>query len=285
MGDGKTKKNFSPAAISQLAVTYFADSCGTAWGIVTRLVFPPTCRFCRVSVPDDRDFCPACERLLTVSTARMATACVGCGLPGAGVARQDEVTSEEPIRCPACQQKKNSPRFAFDQVIAVWVYQDQVCDAIVAAKFAHHAALADALGRRLGQRVWSELAGDLPDIVTPIPSFWTRRLARGGNGVSAVADCVAKRIARPSVNLLVANRAIQKQAWLSDADRVSNVHGAFSVKKSYASPRAPRIANRHILVVDDVLTTGATANEVARTLKTAGAQRVTLAVVARAVRG
>ncbi len=79
-------------------------------------------------------------------------------------------------------------------------------------------------------------------------------------------------------------RRIDKQAWLDDAQRLENVRDAFSLKNSYALLRSPRIANRHILVVDDVLTTGATANEVARVLRDDGARRVSLAVVARAVR-
>jgi predicted amidophosphoribosyltransferase len=85
--------------------------------------------------------------------------------------------------------------------------------------------------------------------------------------------------------LLRTRRRIAKQAWLDDRSRVENVRDAFSLKKSYALFRSPEIAGRHILVIDDVLTTGATANEVARVLRDGGgAQRVSLAVVARAVR-
>lgn len=248
--------------------------------MVVGLIFPPVCRLCGLSIAAGDDFCPVCERDLTVSAGPMASACRACGLPRVGPV--DGRSQGE--TCSNCSVSSTS-RFAFDRVVVMWSYQDRVCDAIVAAKFARHGTLADAMGRRLGQRVLSDRTAEMPDLVTPIPSHWTRRMTRGGNGVASLASTVANVLDRPCRSLLIANRRIKKQAWLSDTDRRANVHGAFSVKKSYASPRAPRIANRHILVVDDVLTTGATANEIATTLKSAGAQRVTLAVVARAIRG
>lgn len=79
-------------------------------------------------------------------------------------------------------------------------------------------------------------------------------------------------------------RRIKKQAWMGEKERISNVRGAFRIRTGF--PRrgtADRIAGKHVLLVDDVLTTGATANETARVLKQAGARRVTVAVVARAL--
>jgi ComF family protein len=181
------------------------------------------------------------------------------------------------VHCRRCQ-------FLFDAVAALWIYQGRVCEAVVAAKYSHQAALADALGRRLADRVEPLLGGDLPDWVTHVPSHVTRQLQRGGNGAQVLAQAVARRIQRPCGPLLRTKRRIAKQAWLGDAERVENVRDAFSLRNRYALPRTPRIAGRHILVVDDVLTTGATANEVARVLREGGARRVSLAVVARAVR-
>ena len=111
----------------------------------------------------------------------------------------------------------------------------------------------------------------------------------GASGWVTIATAVATGIGRPCRQLLRITRQIEKQAWLNESERAKNVRGAFAPKKSYAFPSRSRgisgqqIAGRHILVVDDVLTTGATANEVARVLKDAGASRVTVAVVARAV--
>jgi predicted amidophosphoribosyltransferase len=168
--------------------------------------------------------------------------------------------------------------------VALWSYQDRVCDAVVAAKYPKNAALADALGRRLGAALLERCGDSLPDLVTCVPSHLTRRVARGGNGTAVIATAFAQTIERPFRNLLRTTRAIAKQAWLDDQQRLKNVHGAFSVKKRYAFSRTPEPPNRHILVIDDVLTTGATANEVARVLCGSGVRRVSLAVVARAIR-
>lgn len=85
-------------------------------------------------------------------------------------------------------------------------------------------------------------------------------------------------------DLLATTRRIKKQAWLGEHERIENVRGAFRVKKSIWSA-ASGIVGKHVLLVDDVMTTGATASEIARTLKQAGACRVTVAVVARAFAG
>ena len=187
--------------------------------------------------------------------------------------------------CALCKKEK----FSFDQVIARWTYEGRVCDAIIAAKFARHAALGDAIGRLLGERVVSTLANDPPEIVTMVPSAFRRRLSRGGrSGNLAITQAIVKSIRQTGANsslkfMLKSTRSVKKQALLSDKERRANVAGAFAVKKGYAWPKTPGLTNPHILLVDDVVTTGATANEAARVLREAGAGRVTLAVVARAV--
>lgn len=175
--------------------------------------------------------------------------------------------------------------YRFDGVATLWAYQDRVREAIVAAKFVHRAPLADAMGRRLGERAKAFFpANDPPDYVTFVPSHLTRQVARGGVGTAVIATAVAQSIGRPCRSIMRTTRRIDKQAWLNDEERLENVRGAFCVKKSYALMRSRGLAGRHILVVEDVLTTGATANEVARVLREAGVRRVSLAVVARAVR-
>lgn len=243
---------------------------------ILELILPPACRLCNQPVSSEIDFCRACELRLTLSEPMMKTACQRCGLPRPPIGRQ---LGPEPPACPHCRDQS----LQFDRVVAMWSYQNQVCDAVVAAKYAHHSPLGDALGRRLGQLDHlSDL--ELPDLVTYVPSHVTRQFARGGNGNQAIAVGVAGQIHRPCRTLLRMTRRIAKQAWLDDDQRRENVRDAFALKKSYDFRGVSGVANRHVLVVDDVLTTGATANEVSRVLKQHGAQRVTLAVVARAIR-
>ncbi|MEM9588057.1 MAG: phosphoribosyltransferase family protein [Planctomycetota bacterium] len=172
-------------------------------------------------------------------------------------------------------------------MVPLWVYQDDVRDAIVAAKHASHTALADAIGRVLGDRVAQAIEDeDISPVqaVTYVPSHLYRRWQRGGVGARVIADAVAGKLGKKAHGLIRANRATRKQAWLTDLERIENVRDAYSAKRGYALAKTPRIANQHVLLVDDVLTTGATANEVAKVLRGCGADRVTLAVVARAVR-
>jgi len=259
---------------------------------VLELVLPPACRLCDLPVGSGDDFCHRCETALTLSEPMMRAACGRCGIPRPRAARDLAETrcdghprsvDSQPQSLQPCVHCRDST-FQFEGVATLWSYQDRVCEAVVAAKYAHQTPLGDALGRRLGRRVEAIFAGDLPDFVTFVPSHVTRQLTRGGNGNLAIANAVARSVGRPCRLLMRTIRRIAKQAWLDDAQRLENVRDAFSLKKSYALARPPGIANRHILVVDDVLTTGATANEVARVLRDAGARRVSLAVVARAVR-
>ena len=240
------------------------------------LLWPPVCRLCNEPVRSRSDFCRICETGLSESRHSMAGACGRCGRP-----RSASCAGEMPSDgCPRCR----TDDFSFDRVLPLWAYRGRVREAVVAAKYPSQAALADALGRRLGTLVASELEGDLPEVITYVPSFLTRRLVRGGTGTSSIAAAVAARIGRPCRSLLRVRRPIAKQAWLSDRERECNVRGAYRMKSRYAFPRTHTSPNRYVLVVDDVLTTGATANEVARTLRGAGVNRVAFAIVARAIR-
>jgi predicted amidophosphoribosyltransferase len=192
-----------------------------------------------------------------------------------------EQMATEPLieSCRACRDKE----LHFDQVVALWAYQDRVRTAVVAAKYPQRAALGDAIGRRLGSEVLEQLAVRLPDAVTFVPSHMTRRISRGGVGTAVIASAVARTIQRPCRAFLKATRATSKQAWLDDEARLANVQGAFAIRNRYDLCRSPALPLGHVLIVDDVLTTGATSNEIARVLRECGVTRVTLAVVARAI--
>jgi predicted amidophosphoribosyltransferase len=212
----------------------------------------------------------------------------------------------------------------FDGCVALWTYDGLVRNAVIAAKYGSQVALADALGRRLGQRVlqaWElgingsaerpqpararsgpeEPHGaeetPTPELVTGVPSHLFRRIQRGGGGGSALVASL-HRVLRQRwshcrlADVLTTTRRVKKQALMGESQRTANVRDAFALRRRRWRPRTPRrasghleLAGRHVLLVDDVMTTGATADENARVLKLAGASRVTVAVVARAVGG
>ncbi|MBL9084027.1 MAG: ComF family protein [Planctomycetales bacterium] len=115
------------------------------------------------------------------------------------------------------------------------------------------------------------------DLVVPIPMHWFRRAIQGHNGPDLTATLVAKRLGIVDYpRLLVRRRRTRPQAGLTPPQRRDNVHNAFALRNGY------RVEGAKVLLIDDILTTGATCSEAARTLKRAGATTVAVAVLGRA---
>ena len=132
----------------------------------------------------------------------------------------------------------------------------------------------------LGKTLAGYLASALPrdqqfDLVVPMPLHWRRRWQRGFNQSELLARPTARRCGIPMVNAVRRTRSTAAQAGLSNARRRANVAGAFRVKKPQ------KVEGRRILLIDDVMTTGATASACAVALKRAGAGSVTLLALAR----
>jgi len=132
----------------------------------------------------------------------------------------------------------------------------------------------------LGKTLAGYLASALPrdqqfDLVVPMPLHWRRRWQRGFNQSELLARPTARRCGIPMVNAVRRTRSTAAQAGLSNARRRENVAGAFRVKKPQ------KVEGRRILLIDDVMTTGATASACAVALKRAGAGSVTLLALAR----
>jgi ComF family protein len=145
-------------------------------------------------------------------------------------------------------------------------------------KHAHEHPLAFQVGRQLGFRAKSQLSHDLPDLLIPVPMYWYRRFRRGINSASLLADGASTVLERPvAARTLWCCRATSKQSMLSVRERLQNVRHSFR----FWWPRA--LSKRHVAIVDDTMTTGATAHELARLLTSAGVRRVTVLVAARAI--
>jgi ComF family protein len=133
-------------------------------------------------------------------------------------------------------------------------------------------ALAECLGDKL------PIADEDYDIVIPVPLHRGRLRWRGFNQAALLASAVARRLERPlDVTTLVRMRATPPQTSAGHRERQLNVRRAFAVK------RPARVANPRVLLIDDVMTTGATVDECARTLLAAGARRVDVLTLARVV--
>ncbi len=192
--------------------------------------------------------------------------CNGCGAAA-------QTDSPRPGSCERCR----SSGLKFDGVISLGQYQGKLRKAVLRMKRASERPLSMAVGRLFGLRHADRMFGLEPDAVLPVPMFWGRRVLRGTNNPNALAAAISRRLGIPMAGRLVERwRNTLPQADLGQRQRFQNVRGAFRLKAGYD------LAGRRLLLVDDILTTGATCSEVAGLLKGAGAATVTAAVVARA---
>ena len=162
----------------------------------------------------------------------------------------------------------------FDATTTLADYVSPVDGMVMAMKFTARLDLADLFGRLLARR-WSALPDAAPDaIVIPVPLAFERVRQRGFNQSSHIARAFAAAAARPLVvDRLLRVRHTPPQLSLALNERRRNVRGAFAVEG--------RLDGRNVFVVDDVMTTGSTLDEVARALKRAGAAHVHNLIVAR----
>ena len=222
------------------------------------LFFPAVCPLCSARLgPGRRD--PVC-RTCWASFVRLAPPfCSACGVP---------VPSEALARCDACRDAAPP----FDYARAAASYGGTVRDAVHALKFGGRRSLARPLGDLIIERCAGALAA--PDAFVPVPLARARERERGFNQAGLLAERLGERLGvRVRPRWLVRLRATAAQSELSAAERRDNVADAFAA--------APAVAGRDVVVIDDVITTGATVGECARALHAAGARRVGVLAVAR----
>ena len=229
------------------------------WSIaaVAGRALPQRCELC-VAHTGDTLLCSACE----ASLPRIAAACPVCALPSARNAV-----------CGGCLTHR--PPFA--ATLARFAYAFPTDRLLQRIKYGGRIALAEWAGTALAATVRTSLAGrtarDRPECIVALPLAASRQRERGFNQAREIAVHVARRTGLPLADPLIRIAAGQPQVTLPWALRRRNVRGAFAARSNV---RGARIA-----LVDDVMTTGATLSEAARTLVDAGAERVECWVVAR----
>jgi ComF family protein len=230
------------------------------------LLLPPVCNFCGQDLPRPGLrplLCPACCRRFLAGDVPV---CPRCAAPLGPYEAGGE--------CGRCRNR----HYRFQATWTLGFYRDELREAVIRMKQRVHEPLTLSMGCLLAETLRDRLGEDRPDLVVPVPAHWWKRLWRGINGPDLLAEALAGRLEIPrSRRLLYARRRTKKQGTLLPAERRRNVHQAFAVRRRAA------LEGLHVLLVDDIMTTGATANEAARALHAAGARRVSVAVVARAV--
>jgi ComF family protein len=232
-------------------------------------LFPTPCRGCGGMLDAGRRslFCSACW-------ARMAPvpspACPQCGWP---FPSPRALEASPTHLCGPCRTSR--VHFAVARAATLYVGDSTSREAILAFKHTGRETLGKHLAELMAERSGAILQEGPWEVLVPVPLHRRREWERGFNQAAFLARRVGRRLGLPVVpRALRRLRATPPQSG-DPADRRRNVRDAFAVA------RPARVAGRHVLLIDDVLTTGATANECARALRRAGARRVGVFTLAR----
>ncbi|RMH19144.1 MAG: ComF family protein, partial [Acidobacteria bacterium] len=190
--------------------------------------------------------------------------CATCGRPLASPAPAG-------FRCGSCRRRPPP----FDRLCCAYCYRPPLDAVLTALKFRRLDYLGSQLGRALARRL-AAAGGGLPEVVVPVPLHWWRFLRRGYNQAALIARPLAEQFGVPMETLLRRRRATPPQSRLAREARLRNPRGAFALR------RGARCAGRRVLLVDDVMTTGATLAAAAVCLRRAGAREIIAAAAARA---
>ncbi|MGY6274719.1 double zinc ribbon domain-containing protein [Methylomonas sp. MgM2] len=226
--------------------------------IIQNKWLPPRCILCGQPGFGGMDLCQACFDDLTGNHS----CCYRCG-------EHFETEIDLPQLCGRCLQKTPS----FDETHAPFLYDDVMRFLITRLKFKRHYKHARLLGSLLANYL-AETA-ELPECMIPIPLHRNRYQQRGFNQSIEIARHVSKRLGIPlELNSCIRHKDTKHQTELPANQRRKNIRNAFSIIQP--------INYRHIAIVDDVMTTGATAEALTQTLKRHGVERVDVWVCARA---
>lgn len=229
---------------------------------IVRFVFPASCLGCARPLPGDRQWLGLCLPCRGKLICQAPDACPLCGLG------RPPIQGKPGRSCPACQVDPPT----YDLLLAGWRYRPPLDAVIWGLKYRR----LEYLGEHLALGLWQSLGERLGDhdLVVPLPLHWRRRWSRGYDQAAVIARALARLLELPLCAALRRQRATGPQSGLGRRARSLNLRGAFRLGRA-------SVAAKRILLVDDVITTGATINAAASCLKTGGARWVTVLAAAR----
>lgn len=226
--------------------------------IIQQWLYAPTCLLCDTPGHDGMDLCPGCMDSLPYAIH----ACPRCAIA---------LPAEAPPTTPCGRCQKKPP--AFDAATTLFRYEEPVRHLLHALKFGHRHACARLLGEMLAARL-AQLP-ERPQLIVPVPLHPKRYAERGYNQSLELARPLSKHLGIPlDTKHCRRVRPTAPQSQLTALQRRRNLRGAFQIEG--------KIPARHVAILDDIVTTGATVSELARALKRAGVERVDVWCCARA---
>lgn len=226
--------------------------------IIQDCLFPPTCLLCGNSGQPSRDLCAACQQSLPLNDC----CCRQCG---------ENLETEQDVSylCGKCQKKPPN----FDETHAPFLYQSSIRLLIHNLKFNARFENARLLGTLLADKIYEST--ERPDCIVPVPLHPFRFRERGFNQSIEIGRTISKALTVPlDLTSFRRVRNTRHQTNLPAKQRIKNMRNAFSVHESFSA--------RHVAILDDVMTTGTTVNELAKTMIGAGVTKVDVWVCGRA---
>ncbi|MCE5328582.1 MAG: ComF family protein [Planctomycetaceae bacterium] len=228
------------------------------------LIWPEVCAACAAAPCLEDKLCGDCGRNLL-----SLVAVVYCPRCGASLGPNIPARDDGCWQCP-----RVLPRYS--EVVRLGPYTGPLRDLVRQIKYRRRQRMTDRLTEMLAQRLAVQCPDRSIDLVFPVPMHWRRRLWRGFDHARELAAKLACRLDAALGDELIRVRHTRPQTTLSRSARRENMHGAFAMSGRHSLDGAC------VLLVDDVTTTGATADEATRVLLAAGASQVILAVLAKA---
>jgi competence protein ComFC len=237
---------------------------------VVSLLFPAGCMICDELLTGSSRV-PICEECLDSFKAPPEKKCEICGQALGGMTAAEG----EPVVCRACQQKT----YAFERARSYGLYEGPLVRAILLLKWERMEPLGVWFAQRLAEIVRQEGALLAADVVVPVPLHRDRERQRGYNQAGLISKPLARKLGLPhKAVLLMRTRPRPNKQILTLEERWESVRGAFATRSG------SQVDSKRVLLVDDVMTSGATLDACARALLESGAKSVLGLTVARATR-
>ncbi len=233
------------------------------FNLFLKLFFPERCLLCDDLLPfqkEERFLCRRCIEHAPLLEKNFT--CNLCGTP-----------SEEEF-CSSCL----THRHFFDKAVSCFAYKDQVRSRILQFKFGDRRDLYRGFAYELARRIRPFSISEPFDLVTCVPTTMATKKERGFNQTELLAASISRSLNIPfNKTLFIKKKETPKQSTLSYSERWQNVSRAFALSGAIS------LSGKRVLIIDDVLTTGATADSLARLLKSAGAQYVFIGTIATTI--